>query len=806
MHLEEKIIFPLLKSNFILHNSVGYKSTNLERLKARENLRQQKMESELPSGYIEDTDVMLHQNSDESDSLDELVIKDFAIRVVESEPDINITSLPMTEQAIIESKKLKEAMESVKERFQVKVARDTLSERRKGTKTPAFRVSTPTSPGKKKQNSQKTEENNNQMTTHAAQVNLIDSPNWGDAALHRPALIDQAKAAEEVGSSSDEDFLNEKDMQYDDLFGADRVSAPIPTTTFREVPQQNPKSPNRNQKQTDNLLRSNPNIEDFDNPEFSDLPSSDESVSQTNLNISENFNDPQFVPGTLSGETANDSAFEKSEQPRNEGQPVHETQHERDIKKLKELLESGALASAITNGRFEEGVLDLLLRQSDSLWDPVVGGIPISYFIPSQNHEMGLLDASINEADLGSPLIKKPKAKVPEYMESLENEWTTNMTENVVEPDVDRDNNVVDDEQSLLLEGLPKYEPEPPNYRKKIRNLMDSEDESEESDEILDDDEMNIDDLIKNTAEPTYDFRKAMLFDDLEIKLKILHRLKRNIESPPISNQSHHKSNLSKPENSSNLLAVFTQNEHQFNELFGFVQNDTTNGTYVPSGDIDLCYKQIPVIESGIMRDVENCLYHLELMKTIYAKIRMFMSQTEKPAASSQTFRNFDEIIKTFNKIIDGRICARIPSCPTKNSPKNSQREHRVTGRRDGSSQTPTRNNQATQTPQRNATQNQSEHQQPIQNPVKIRKSVSFADSVEDIAISKSGNDAKSKASKKSLKNQNVGDGGRVNEWTTLNISEVRDLIAEARLAQAKHKESASGRTSERKAKITARR
>lgn len=342
---------------------------------------------------------------------------------------------------------------------------------------------------------------------------------------------------------------------------------------------------------------------------------------------------------------------------------------------------------------------------------------------------------------------------------------------------------------------------------------MDSEDESEESDEILDDDEMNIDDLIKNTAEPTYDFRKAMLFDDLEIKLKILRRLKENIESPAVCNQSHRKSNLSKPESSSNLLAVFNQNNQQFNELFGFVQNDTTNGTYVASGDIDLWYKQIPAIDSRIMRDVDNCPYHLELMKTIYSKIRMFMSLTEKPAASSQTFHHFDEIIKTFNKIIDGRICARLPSCPTKNSPKISQREHRVTGRIDESSQTPTRNNQGTQTTQGNATQNQSDHQHPIQNPVKIRKSVSFADSVEDGKISeshqhaKSGCDAnaKSETLQKSQKNQYVGDGGRVNEWTTLSISEVRDLIAEARLAQAKCKGLKSGRTGERKAKITAR-
>lgn len=734
------------------------------------------MDFELPSGMIQDIDVsMLLQYSDDSDSLDELVIKDFSPHVVESEPD---ASLPITVQALIESNKLQEAIESVKQRFQVKVARDKTAERgNQQIQVPKTQNISPIL-GKVKQIIQKPQlssnidGNINQIATRATPVSIIDTENWGGGVLDRP-LIDQIKPVEDqLGSTSEEDFLNESDMQFDDHFGVANVLEP---TSFANVPprHQQPK----NHETSRNSIDSLGNVEDLENPQFGDLPS-DESV---NYDISanaegniESFEDPQFPSDTSSIDHNLDSAVEKSKV-----DSVHETQHDRDIKKLKELLDNGTLTSSVTNQRFEEGVLDLLLRQSDSLWDPVVAGeIPITHFIPSRNYEKCLLDTSIDENNLHSPLIKKPVPKLPAYMESLENELTTNITP--ADIDVDMNNNTVTDYENVLVEGLPKFSYEPAQrnlYRKKIRNIMDSEDEADDSVDILDDDEMNYDDLVNNAAEPTYDFKKAQLLDDLEIKLRLLERQSNNVHR-----------NSSQPESRPCDLEVFNQNRHQFNALFGFVQNGTINNQYVASNEIETMYKNTPAIDNRIMRDVDNCQHHFQLMKSIYAKIIQFMSQAEQPV-SSQMHNNFAEIMKTFNKIKDGRICARLPACPTENSVKTPN------GIRDRIDVSPQK--KPTQKTEVNPTQNLSQYQHPIQNPVKIRKSVSFADSVEENG---SVANTKSKSSNKSQQKQGVdNDSGLiVKKWTTLNIKEVKDLIEHARLAQGKYKSSTNGRSQQK--------
>lgn len=695
------------------------------------------MESELPSGLIQDTDASsLLRHSDDSDSLDELVIKNFAIHVVQSEPDAALSSLPITEQAIIESNKLKETIESVKQRFQVKVARDKFAERVKQNiqvpKTQVIKSSNPSTSDSMKPSQinpriyYKDDVHNSSLPTATrttpVNVNIIDSYNWGDAALPKP-LFEYAEPAEELVSTSEEDFLNEKDMQFDDLFGEDNVSAPV---TSRKEPQQkvqqNHRISTQSQIRTEKLLDTHENVEDLEDPQFSDISLDESKEINRQVNFSEKiekFDDPKFT----SNEMTDNSTFEQlkgkiktnNKQQPNPIESVPETQHEKDLKKIKELLDSGALRLSITNQRFEEGVLDLLLRQSNSLWDPVVGGIPISYCIPSQNHEKGLLDTSINETNLEPPLIKKSEKKLPEYMESLENEWKKKIEKNIEPTDVN-------DDEHILVQGIPKFSYEPlqqNRHRRKVHNIMDSEDESEESDEILNDHEMNFDDLTNNIAEPTYDFKTpASIFDNLEIKMRILRRLKENNEpsaKPLVANQRD--SHLSKQKNTSTPLEEFIQNKPQFNTFFGIL-NETNNENYVDSNNIDLLCNRTPTIDSRIIRNVDNCRYHLELMKLIYKKMKKYLSQEVQPDAF-KTYNSFNEIIKKFNKIKDGRICARIQSCP-----KNSHE----------------RGTTASQATQANNYKKQPKRQQRVHGSLKIRKSVSFADSVDENEASKSRN------------------------------------------------------------------
>lgn len=669
---------------------LGSNRSNLEAIKFRDNLRQQRMESELDKRTIQDTDdSLLLRNSDESDSLDELVIKDFTVRVVQSETDAAISSLPITEQAIIESNKLRDSIESIRQRFQVKVARDKFAERGKQNrpvpKTQVVRSSvTPTSDTTKQSSSPS-------VRTTPVNVNIMDSTNYGNAALAKP-LFDYDEPPEELHfTTSDEDFLNEEDMQFDDVFGDDNLAEPA---TLGKAPQpqlqQNyqtstpQRQPLKIPKQTEKLLDSDENIEDFESPQFSDesIPSSDDSVQ-----IIPQQGDARLPSGDQSKgkiETNDKSASNRIET---------ETQQDKDIKKIKELLDSGALKLSIANQQFEDGVLDLLLRQSTSLWDPVVGGIPIAYVVPSQNHEKGLLDTSINETHLESPLIKKAAKTLPGYMVSLENEWTTNS-----EP-IDMNNNVVDDEH-VLVPGIPKftYEPLPDDpYRRKVPNIMDSEEESEESDGILADHEMNFDDLTNDTAEPTFNFRGSSFLYDLEMKMKSLRRLKENIDP------------LAAVSNQSSPLGVFNQNRQQFNALFGIGQNEKLGKKCVTSNDIDSLYNRTPSIDSRIVRNVPNCPYHLGLLQMIYKKIRKFISQPEQPC-SSHTQDNLNEMMERFNRIKDGHICARIQICPTG---RNVESSH-------------VRNDQATQTTQVCYTK------PPVDDPIKVRRSVSFADSLDE--------------------------------------------------------------------------
>ncbi|KAG4072031.1 hypothetical protein HA402_015530 [Bradysia odoriphaga] len=475
------------------------------------------MESILPSELIQDIETsLLLQCSDESDSLDDLVIKDFAIRIVASEADPATSSLPVTEQVILESNKLKEMMESLKDRFQIKVARDKFAERDKQKKqTPDIRMKVPAygiveHNGNRSQTLSPTPKNDKTPSSRTKPVNILDSHNWGNVALPQPLFVDDVSIGPN-NSSIDETVLSERDMQFDDLFGVDNVSEPI---NLRTIPQHQPPLNNdiigQSQRKREPLIDSIGKIEDLESPRFSDLPT-DVSVRsiRDNSESQEDSEDPQYCADVT---TERQIKFVQ-------------TEHEKDIVKLKELIDGGALTSSIINERFEEGVLDLLLRQSDSLWDPVVAGIPIIYFIPSRNHERGLLDTSIKEANLGSPLIKKPGDKLPEFMASLENEWTTNIEKNDNDAGID-DNNTVDNDERLLLRGIPKLSYEPaPEYLYRKTNIMDSRDESVDDHDILDEQEMNFDDLIDNAAEPTYDFQKAKIMDDLEIKMRIIRRM-----------------------------------------------------------------------------------------------------------------------------------------------------------------------------------------------------------------------------------------------------------------------------------------
>lgn len=480
-----------------------------------ENLRKQKLEFDLPDDLIEDTEIpdSLLQLSDESDSLDGFVIKDFTVRVVESEPDANTTSLPITEQVMIESKKLKDMIESVKDRFQVKVAREKFSER--GKKEISVRAKG------KFQFFDDIEANNRESGNRTIPSdNIIDSENWGSVALPKP-LLDFVEP-----ESSEEDFLNETDMRFDDVFGVDNVLEPA---AIRATPAIDHKTLSQNQRRAETSPEFVQKIEDLQSPQFSDHISSDESVqeiSPVHFKISDNSKmaTPFAAKRDEKKFTTNPNVPTESETKT----VVPETQHEKDVRQLKELLSSGALTTSMANQRFEEGVLDLLLRQSDSLWDPVVSGIPITYFIPSKNHEMGLLDTSINDADLMSPLIKPSGKKLPEYMQSLETEWNTNNESSGKSVEMFVEENYVVDDKNELLPGLSQFSYRPNVHRKKIPNIMDSESEADDSssDGILSDSEMNFDELTQNVAEPTYDFRLGKKIDDSEMKARIIRKVK----------------------------------------------------------------------------------------------------------------------------------------------------------------------------------------------------------------------------------------------------------------------------------------
>ncbi|XP_037036292.1 uncharacterized protein LOC119074322 [Bradysia coprophila] len=634
-------------------NSKGNNRNDMESILGKEKRRQQHMESRLPSELIQDIETsLLLQCSDESDSLEDLVIKDFAIRIAASEADPATSSLPVTEQVILESNKLKEMIESVKDRFQIKVARDKFAERDKQNKRPPdTRMKVPAQGivehnGNKSQTLSPTPKNDKTPSTRTKPVNILDSHNWGNVALPQPLFTDDVSIGPS-NSGMDETVLSERDMQFDDLFGVDNVSEPV---SLRDIPQHQPPLNNgiigQSQRNTEPFPDSIGNIEDLESPRFSDLPS-DVSVPSIREKYErlEDLEDPQHSPDETTRGRSN-----ALKQPQiNIESPKHrngielavvETEHEKDIAKLKELIDSGALTSSIMNERFEEGVLDLLLRQTDSLWDPV-DGIPIIYFIPSRNYERGLLDTSIKESNLGSPLIKQPEDKLPEFMASLENEWTTNIEKNDDDAGID-DNNIdfVENDESVLLPGIPKFSYKPaPEYLYRKTNIMDSKDESVDDYDILDDQEMNFDDLIDNAAEPTYDFQKAKIMDDLEIKMRIIRRM------------------------------------------------------------------------------------------------------AEKRTVASEHLR----------------LPRNVGIGTDKSSPNNPSAKQ--------------------------STQNQWE---PVRNPVKIRKSVSFANSLQDIEASKHdenvrGNDKSAAASQK-----NIPESSEIKRWTTLTMAEVKDLIEHARLAQAK--------------------
>lgn len=816
------------------------------------------MESDLHNNLIQDTDVSLVRSSEESDSLDELVIKEFAIRIAPSEPDASISTLPITDQAIKESEKLATAIDSLKERFQVKIARDKSSAQPKQkiqipeVKTVTNRnPSTPPTEGTTIQRGTnryvdslqkyfKPDAKANSTTKSTPPINIIDSKNWGEAVLPKPIFPHRnTSEPEEIihASSSEESFLNEKDMQFDDLFGMDSVSTPLISSQQTQPQLQQNKSPQQTEK----------NIEDFENPHLSDLPSdeSDQIEEQTTarrfngMNVSvdeniENFEEPELYSETSSDEIVTASSTPPNNATKNQvvyEHPQHkvisasEVQHRNDVKRLKELLDDGALATLITDQYFEEGVLDLLLRQSDSLWDPVVSGIPLAYFIPSRNHEKGLLDTSINEFNLDQPLIQSPQKKLPEYLESLENEWAAK-TANIIDVDIYGEKNLEDESQ--LIHNLPEFSYEPvPQYlfRRSIHNIMDSEDEPEDSDQILEDEEMNFDDLIDNYAAPNYDFNKAKLLDALEWKIKFLRELKGNCEQTkkPASSVNSHKvsrnPNLKQLESELGPREVFNNNHDLYNVLFAIDKTEPTRDNYVIN--IESLHDELPSIENRIIRNVNNCQRHLVLMKSIYKNINKHMSQRGQPQ-SSKTDEKLEEIIKIFNQVKDGRICARIQSCPEQNS-FQSTKSHDSSMKNDELLRNKTA--QASEI-QRGSIKEQEEVN--TRNPVKIRKVVSFSEDVPTSNTSKTGKRKAAsstkpsctgttghkkieheksvrqsrKAQKKTVHSETSGvDNSDFNEWTSLNISEVKDLIEQARLAQARYKDSNTVRTNRRTVK-----
>lgn len=592
-------VFPQLNLQIISKNFPGYSSPSIA----------QRFDFDLPNELIEDFDQpsSLLQLSEESDSLDDLVIKDFAIHVVQSEPDPDIESLPIADQVLIESNKLQEMIESVKERFQMKVAQYKRNEKAPSPlRKPNFELASPLRSPKSISSSRNAQpvygQANHARHEMLPEINtvsprqtvpvphILDSENYGSVALPKPLL--GFGESEPGNTSSEEDFLKETEMRFDDVFGEENVLAPLRTTAPRPAVKTSP------QRQKHKMLSSNQRIteqlpdfggiEDLESPHFTDL-SSDESIQRTpagnltgtrtapphaatnhsvdvrktpppmafnttpqrhkNTTTTEQLADYVGIEDLESPHFTDQSSDESIQRtpPPSTNQQAHtaprsyttdfipKTQHEKDIRKLKELIDSGALNEAMTNQRFEEGVLDLLLRQSDSLWDPIVGGIPITYFIPSQNRELGLLDTSVDETNLVPPLAKAVGGKkLPDFMTALENEWTSRGQQNEEPPEVVEDaeeeavDNVVVEDENALVRGLPQFSYEPrtrPVRQKKILNLIDNSLPEDSSDEILSDGEMNFEDFTSNAAAPSYDFQLGKAMDDLEIKAQILRRI-----------------------------------------------------------------------------------------------------------------------------------------------------------------------------------------------------------------------------------------------------------------------------------------
>ncbi|KAJ6634217.1 Single-pass membrane and coiled-coil domain-containing protein 4 like [Pseudolycoriella hygida] len=633
---------------------------NEETIQTVETKRQERMESELSADLIEDTNAsILLRHSVESDSLDELVIKDFVIRMVESKPDVATTSLPVIEQAIIESKKLKDSLDSIRKRFQVKIATEAVKQREKD---------------------------------ESIFLNIVPTTepyNFAD---------------------SEEELLNERDIEFD----------------MNE----------QNSEITNHCKRDN--VEDFENPHFSDLPSD---VSE-NVSVS--------IDKNVAMKKTEDKGDNLLERP-NSSQSA-QSQQEKDAQKFRELLESGALRSSITTDQFEEGVLDLLLRQSDSLWDPVVpGGIPIAFLIPSKNYQKSLLDTSITEKNLRSPMIKRPEAKTPGSLTSEEEVDFDNVTENFA------------DHRNLLMHELPEFSYEPfPQYcqGQQFRNIIDI-DEQKNSDDIIDVHKINFDDLNENVAEPTFDFEKAKILDDLQIKMRIYQRLKGNGET--FSKQTPEIRLIT-------YLEAFKHNLKHFNGLFGIDENEIFRENYVTFSDLKSFCHKIPLFDGEIIRDVRNCRHHFELMKSIYKKILKFIQQSEQP----QSFQiNDGEIFRRFVLVADGRICARLKSCDSQNS-LGISRNHTTAAKKYESQL------KVKQSSQEQTTRNQLEHQAHIEKPEKIKKSVSFSDNIKQKNIEKIENETFKNTHQQ---NSRVCDG-----WTMLDIRQVRDLIEQARSVQAKRR------------------
>lgn len=315
--------------------------------------------------------------------------------------------------------------------------------------------------------------------------------------------------------------------------------------------------------------------------------------------------------------------------------PVSEPRinEEEDLRQLTEYLASRVNHSSLIDENTEQSIIELLLRQSDSLWDPiVVYGIPIGHFIPSRSDERSLLDTSTDKKSDDSILA--------------DDEMNFDDLIDVIEPT----NEYVETEEEILKQINAKND----YYRELISGRGDETrpklQHPTKTVEVPSSKALKV----PSTKTPEVPSTKAPKVPSTKAPTEP------STKPPKVpSTKSNHSLPTPQLVETASRIPPSEDTINSFLRLIEFDENEPEYGYYV-----DVEQLEIPAFfYNRIIRNVDNCPHHIAMVRALYNKYRKYYSQPRSSTDSTiEGDRIFYEVVRL---LADGRICARLTSCGT---------------------------------------------------------------------------------------------------------------------------------------------